>query len=70
MNAPIFISPRVINTINSLPQEDRIAVTSALSAEFILGTDTQNGSLNAVQALAYTIIRSYVQHDTKRYSTL
>lgn len=70
MNTPIFISPRVINTINALPQEDRIAVTSALAGEFILGTDTHNGALNAVQTLAYTIIRSYVQHDTKRFSSL
>ncbi len=33
METTFVISPRVINTINSLPVEERLAVTSALAAE-------------------------------------
>ena len=37
--AAFFISPRVIDTINSLPLVDRLPITNALSAELILGQD-------------------------------
>lgn len=63
MTSPIFISPRVLNTINSLPMEDRIAVATAITGEMLLGGDA-SGELTPMQQLVYTIIRSYVRHDT------
>ena len=57
MTAPIFISPRVLNTINSLPMEDRIAVATAITGD-------ASGELTPMQQLVYTIIRQYVRHDT------
>ena len=63
MTAPIFISPRVLNTINSLPMEDRIAVATAITGEMLLGGDA-SGELTPMQQLVYTIIRQYVRHDT------
>lgn len=65
MNSAIYISPRVINTINSLPEDDRIAVASAIAGELILGSQA-SGHLTPMQTLAYTIIRSYVKNDTYR----
>lgn len=68
MNAPLYISSRVINTIKSLPQTDRIAITSALAGEFILGGNVDNSDLTPMQYLAYNIIRMYVKRDAERNS--
>lgn len=65
MNSAIYLSPRVINTINALPENDRIAVASAIAGELILG-DRASGHLTPMQTLAFTIIRSYVMSDTNR----
>ena len=59
-----FISPRVIDTVNSLPDVDRQAITSALSREFILGTDPYSG-LTPIQGMLYAMIRHYVEQDTE-----
>ena len=40
-HAMFIISPRVVNTINSLPVADREPISRALSREFILGEDPE-----------------------------
>lgn len=66
MENSIVISPRVIDTINSLPPADRIQIGNALTAEFILGNDP-TGMLTPNQQIIYAVIRFYVSHDSKRY---
>lgn len=65
MNAPFFISPRVVNTLNSLPEEDRLALVSTIASELVLGCKSDK-ELTPLQQLAYTIIRQYVVRDTNR----
>lgn len=65
MTSPFFISNRVINTIQSLPEDDRIALSVALVGEMLLGADA-SCELTPIQALAYQIIRSYVEQDTRK----
>ncbi len=65
MNSAIYLSPRVINTLNALPEDDRIAVASAITGELILGARATD-HLTPMQTLAFTIIRSYVVNDTCR----
>ncbi len=61
----MVITPRVVNTINSLPVAERGAISSALAQEFILGRDPAE-TLTPVQAMIYAMIRSYVTRDTRR----
>lgn len=65
MEKAFVISDHVINTINALPAEERIAVTTALAAEMILGADTR-GQLTPMQEVLYSMIRQYVERDTIR----
>lgn len=65
MASSFYISPRVIDTINSLPIKDRIPISNALSSEFILGRDPTE-SLTPLQNMLYTMIRFYVTQDTER----
>ena len=68
MDAKVYLSPRVINTINSLPDADRIAVANAVTGEFILGTGVPEG-LTPLQTLAMAVIRQYVRRDTAKMSS-
>lgn len=63
MTSPIFISPRVLDTINSLPDTDRKAIAGAIAGELILGSDATS-ELTPMQSLVFAIIRQYVTHDT------
>lgn len=63
----ILITPHVINTINALPLNERIAITSALAGELILGQDPRN-DLSPLQEMIYSIIRFYVKQDTVKYN--
>lgn len=63
MNQAVFFSQRVINTINSLPEVEREAISTALASEFILGVVPGDDSLTPFQAILYTMIRSYVERD-------
>lgn len=65
MENSVIISPRVINTINSLQSEDRIPITNALSMEFILGNNPEH-TLTPNQQIIYAVIRFYVNHDSKK----
>lgn len=61
----IVLTPRVINTINSLPAKDREPISRALAADLILGSDPAS-SLTGVQMMLYSIIRFYVKQDMER----
>jgi hypothetical protein len=69
METAFVITPHVINTINALPTEERVAITSALAGELILGADAVS-SLTPVQAMLYSMIKQYVCHDTSRFNSL
>lgn len=65
MATPVYFSPRVIDTVSSLPEQDRIPVSNALSMEFILGIDPTD-TLTPIQNIIYNMIKSYVRHDAAR----
>ena len=66
MKTPLIISPRVIDTINSLQPLDRTPITNALSMEFILGQNHED-TLTPMQSIIYAVIRFYVTQDTHRH---
>lgn len=68
MDVHVFLSPRVINTINSLPDADRIAVANAVTDEFILGIGAP-AHLTPLQTLAMAVIRQYVRRDSARVAS-
>lgn len=65
MGTAIVITPNVINTINALPVEERLAITAALASELILGKESAS-SLTPVQAMIFSMIKNYVTRDTER----
>lgn len=65
MNQSIVLTPHVINTINSLPTEERYAIATALAGEILLGANI-DGELTAQQQMIYSIIRDYIRRDTAR----
>lgn len=65
MNTSLFLSSRVISTLNALPEDDRLAVASAIVGELIFG-GVAKGALTPIQNLAFEIIRSYVRRDTQK----
>lgn len=67
MNNSIVITPHVINTINSLPEEERVAVASAFVSEIIMGVNPED-SLSPLQKMLYSVIRFYVQQDSTKLS--
>ncbi len=66
MNSSVIISPRVIDTINSLSSADRTPISNALSMEFILGQNPED-TLTPNQSIIYAVIRFYVTQDTARH---
>lgn len=69
MATPFVITPRVIDTINSLQPDDRTPISKALSMEFILGQNPEE-ILTRQQSIIYAVIRFYVTQDTKRHSAV
>ena len=67
METTFIITPHVINTINSLPIDERIAITAALAGEIILGTDP-TPTLSPVQEIIFSMIKQYVRRDTERFA--
>ncbi len=65
MNPSVIISPRVIDTINSLKPVDRAPISNALGMEFILGQNPE-GTLTPMQNIIYAVIRFYVTQDSER----
>ena len=66
METSVIISPRVIDTINSLSADDRGPISSALSMEFILGKNPEE-ILAPMQMIIYAVIRFYVTQDSERF---
>lgn len=50
MLQPIVITPKVISTIQSLPEEERVTIAGAIAKEMILGDS--DVSLSPVQRLS------------------
>jgi hypothetical protein len=67
MNGTIVFSPKVINKIQGFPEEERIAIASALAKEFILGITSEN-DLTPVEGMLLSMLRFYVKQDTERYN--
>lgn len=65
MSSSIVISKHVIETIKSLPAEDRNVISNALAAELLLGEDPEK-TMAPFQAMVYSMIRYYVKRDTER----
>lgn len=63
MKQAVVFSPRVLNTIQSLPELERSAISSALASEFLLGIAPSDDTLTPFQTILYTMIRSYVERD-------
>lgn len=63
MKQAVVFSPRVLNTIQSLPELERSAISSALASEFLLGITPSDDTLTPFQTILYTMIRSYVERD-------
>ncbi|MCM1349096.1 MAG: hypothetical protein NC338_06740 [Firmicutes bacterium] len=61
----IIISSRVQQTIKSLPESERAAITQALTADLILGQSVET-LLSPFQAMLYSVIRYYVKRDSER----
>ena len=49
-------------------EEEKLAVTSAVSCEFILGVPMKKG-LTPLQQLLFAVIKSYILHDTKQFES-
>lgn len=64
MNRSFLISQRVIDTINSLSDEYRVNVSSALIGELILGEPSRR-FLTGEEAMLYDIIRDMVTRDSR-----
>lgn len=67
MNNSIVISSHVINTINSLPKEERIAVISAFVSDMIIGENPES-DLSSVETMLYSVIKFYIQQDSAKYN--
>ncbi|MDE6555787.1 MAG: hypothetical protein K2K55_02360 [Duncaniella sp.] len=65
MTSSFVITPRVIQTINSMTPDDRSVISQALSMEYILG-ENPDTILSPMQKVLYAIIRFYVRQDTER----
>lgn len=64
MNQSILITPHVLNTINSLPAEERVAIASAVAGEMILGQRLDDSDLTPLQSMIYQMIRDYIRRDS------
>lgn len=62
MENSLILSSRVIKSIKSLPVADRGAISSAITAEYILGDDPSY-MLTPFQSMLYSMIKWYVEHD-------
>ncbi len=67
MSKTIVISDDVINTINSLNEEDRIVMSAAIAGELICGKSIEQ-NLNSMQRIIFSIIRNSVNRSTAAYA--
>lgn len=69
MNKAIVITPTVINTLRSLPYEERLSVAAALCGEMLLG-EGECPELAPEESMIYQILRFYVNQASARYNKL
>ena len=62
----IVITPHVINTINSLPEDERVAVASAFVSDMIMGVNPEK-SLSPLQTMVYSVIKFHVCRDSANF---
>ncbi|MGN0219268.1 MAG: hypothetical protein ACI4AX_03175 [Muribaculaceae bacterium] len=67
MKSNIVLSRYVINTINSLPENERLSIASALAGEMILGAKLTN-ELNPQEEMLYSVIRNFIMRDSHEYN--
>ena len=68
MNQSIVFTPQVINTLRSLPLDERLDIASALAGEMLLGAG-ESTELSPTENLIYQILRGYVQRASKAYNS-
>ena len=67
MNSSIFFTPAVLNTLRSLPYEQRLEVASALTGELLLGAG-ESTDMEPEPSMIYSILRFYVKQASDRYN--
>ncbi len=67
MNRPIVFTPAVLNTLRSLPYEQRLEVASALTGELLLGAG-ESTDMEPEPSMIYSILRFYVKQASDRYN--
>ena len=67
MNKTFVITSQVINTLRSLPYEERVNVASALAGEMLLGTGPCD-NLAPDEDLIYQLLRCYVDRASACYN--
>ena len=65
MTSAVYLSQRVLSDIQALPGSDRLAVVSALAANFLLGMDGTKG-LTPTEAIVYTMLQNAIRRDSAR----
>ena len=68
MTPKAIITTHVINTINSLPADERKAIVTALASEILMGEEPPTDNLSPMENMIYSMIRSYVRRDTERFA--
>lgn len=71
MNEAIVITPKVLNALRSLPNEERTSVATALAENILLGiAEPVESRLKPVEQMIYNILRFYVSQASSRYAHL
>lgn len=65
MNPSFVITPRVLNTINALPEAIKLDVVMAIAGEMLLGLKVEN-EMSAENMLVYSVIKDYIIRDTHK----
>ncbi len=68
LNKTFVINDDVINTINSLSEEDRISISAAIAGEMICGRSVED-NLTSMQRIIFSIIKSAVKRSTDAYNS-
>lgn len=66
MNKSLVFSADVLRTIQSLPEDERVNIASAIAGQFILGCEIRE-DLSPMENLIFTMISSSVARDSARY---
>ncbi len=69
MNRTLVFTPQVLNTLRSLPYEERLSLASAMATEMLLGAGTCN-DLQPEEDMIYSVIRYYVKQASDRYESM